>query len=214
MPAAALEVHRWEPGPSPERSWTVQSCIGCGALDSERECTGACDDRPVELVLAADHEAALEAASVAQRRIRELAPLVSRIAGAAPVADERAAYLAVQAEARATLRRLEPEAPAAGRPQPIAAWWCATCDRIEAPRPCIGVCVRHPADMVGLDTHTRAVLAGDAAAAGARALAAVVVQAAWVTPRPGEWQTSRSALAEQARRALSRARVRRPRQGS
>ena len=36
--------------------------------------------------------------------------------------------------------------------EPVETWLCTSCGRIEAPRPCLGICVRQQVEMVVLPT--------------------------------------------------------------
>jgi hypothetical protein len=65
-------------------------CIGCGRLEGQGQCVGICQDRPVELVSAADYIALEEV-------VRKIA-LTSPKAGA-----ERRTWAALQTEARRAL---------------------------------------------------------------------------------------------------------------
>lgn len=65
----------------------------------------------------------------------------------------------------------------------VTVWQCIGCAKIEAPRPCIGVCEDHRIEMV-------------------YALEAFVRRFALTRPREGQWETSYRALQEQARRIL------------
>jgi hypothetical protein len=85
----------------------VWQCIGCGRIDHPQPCVGICQDRKVELVLAADYALAAE-------RISALEALLSRIAFTTPRAGQwEAAWRALQADARALLGGIE-----AGRSRP------------------------------------------------------------------------------------------------
>lgn len=72
---------------TPMKAW---QCIGCGRLEGQQPCIGICEDRPVDLVYAADH-APFEA-------------LVRRLASTTPLSGEwERTYRALQEEARALL---------------------------------------------------------------------------------------------------------------
>lgn len=107
--------------------------------------------------------------------------------------------------------------------EPISAWQCIGCGRIEAPQTCIGVCQDRRVEFVYAAEHaeTEAELAAvrealesaecarDAGAARLAALQAerdaldaVVRRLAFSRPRDGEWERSYRALQAQARGAL------------
>ncbi len=85
----------------------------------------------------------------------------------------------------------------------VEAWRCIGCGRIEAPRPCIGVCE---------DRKVRLVDAADLEAALARlrdaeariaALEGLVRRLAQTRPRAGAWEQSYRVLQDEAQRALA-----------
>ena len=79
-------------------------CIGCGRIESPQPCIGICEDRKVEFVYAAQHDAALVQLQLAAGRVRALEKLIRRIAWTTPRAGEwERSYRALQNEARRTL---------------------------------------------------------------------------------------------------------------
>ena len=206
--SCALDVRQWRPGMAPAAPpdrVPVRSCIGCVAIRTTHECTGACDDRPIELVPAAAHDAVLELVEHERASIEALTPLVRRVAARTPADAEPAAiYGDLRAAARTALRRPEVAAPTAGAaPEVIEAWWCATCDRIEAPQPCLGICVHEPGELVRVEEHERVAAEAAALRRSANALRAVAHQLAWSTPREDGWHASLQALARRATAALA-----------
>ena len=78
-------------------SMKAWQCIGCGRLEGPAPCLGICEDRPVELVYAADYREALAKAE-------RLAQLVRRIAWSTPREGElERSWRALQAQARKLL---------------------------------------------------------------------------------------------------------------
>ena len=154
----------------------VSECIGCGRVERSRECVGDCRDERLDLVRRADHDRALAALSA-------LDAVVGRLREG-PAREEE--LRALQADARAALREL-PEGPA----ERIATWLCATCGRIEAPRPCLGICVHEPAEMIPAADH-------DAVCGALAARRDVVRQLAWVRPARGQWRRTADALRARA----------------
>ena len=72
-------------------------CIGCGRIESQATCLGICQDRPVLIVSAADHDA------VAKER-DELRLFVRQLALVSPRGDSwELTYKALQARARRLL---------------------------------------------------------------------------------------------------------------
>jgi hypothetical protein len=74
------------------------------------------------------------------------------------------------------------------------AWLCTGCGRVEAPQPCLGVCVRKPDEVVRSDHHAAAAARAADAMRDARELAGLVSRLAWTTPRDGGWEASLAAL--------------------
>jgi hypothetical protein len=84
----------------------------------------------------------------------------------------------------------------------ITAWQCIGCGRIEGPQPCVGICQDRKREFVSASDHDAALAQLEAACARAEALAAVVRQIAYTTPRAGEYQRTWRALQERARAVL------------
>ena len=85
----------------------------------------------------------------------------------------------------------------------IPAWQCIGCGKIEATQPCIGVCRDRRVEFVYASEHDSAVQRERAAAhKRIEALAAIVRQIAWTTPREGECEHSYLALQARARRLV------------
>jgi hypothetical protein len=159
-----------------------------------RPCTGDCDDRRLELVPAADL-ARLDAAS---RRAQALEAVARQLSAADPAPEEwEPAFRALRASARDALA----SEPAAGDApfERVTAWWCATCGRIEAPRSCVGICVRRPEEMVRAALYDEAAAHAPASLHAEATLAGVVQTVAHVTPRPGQWERTGGALRARAR---------------
>ena len=175
---------------------SVQECIGCGAISTPQPCLGTCVDRRLELVRAGEHAAAVTALAGLERSCDDLRTLVERLARVAPAEDE---WEPLRARARGALRGADELSPA----DVVTAWACDSCGRIEAPQPCIGVCIRPETAMVPAAEH-QAVLDRAAVARSERGrLAPPVRQLAWSTPRAGRFQDAARALQAAARAALS-----------
>ena len=84
----------------------------------------------------------------------------------------------------------------------VTAWQCIGCGRIEGAQPCVGICQDRRTDFVYASDHD-AVLAQQARAQQrADALAALVRQLAFTTPRKDGWESTYRALQVRAREAL------------
>jgi hypothetical protein len=169
---------------------SVRACIGCGAIDNAQPCLGTCIDRRLDIVRADQHAAAVAALAALERALDERRTLLNRLARSAP-----ADWGPVRAQARAALRT-------GGMPEPggvVEAWACDSCGRIEAPQPCIGVCIRPETAMVSAEEHEAVLAAAAAAHAKLERLAPPVRQLAWATPRRGHEQDAAQALQAAAR---------------
>ena len=77
----------------------------------------------------------------------------------------------------------------------IQGWRCIGCGKVDAPRPCIGVCQDRKVELVTAAAY-------DALRAHCDTLESVLALIARITPREGEWQASWEALRAKARKAL------------
>lgn len=78
----------------------------------------------------------------------------------------------------------------------ILAWQCIGCGKLEAPRPCIGVCQDRPIEVVDAQAY-------DVLQAKLQETLSVLRQLALVTPLEGEWERSWRHLQGQAKKILS-----------
>jgi len=154
-------------------SLTVLRCIGCGAIETSQPCLGTCIDRRLDLVEGRQHAAAAAALAELEAALAASRTLLGRLARAA-------GWEALRAPARAALR-VSAEVVEA---ETVTTWACDSCGRIEAPQPCIGVCVRPPTAMVPAAEHAVVVEAARAAQRDLARFAPVLRQIAWATPRP------------------------------
>jgi hypothetical protein len=77
----------------------------------------------------------------------------------------------------------------------IQGWRCIGCGKVDAPRPCIGVCQDRKCELVTAADY-------DALLARCRALESVLALIARITPRDEEWQASWQALQARARKVM------------
>ena len=169
-------------------------------------CEAACREHKLVLVSGIDYDELMAAAAACRVRLRALGAVVGELARKEPGADEwRVAYEAAQQSARSVLRlmRLSPArrddlVPAAGA---VTVWRCQDCGGVDAPQPCIDVCLWHPADWVDAASYEseRSRAASDRQLE--QSLAALVRTLASATPRAGQWERSWRALQSQAQLA-------------
>jgi hypothetical protein len=189
------------------RRLTIPACIGCGAMRQDQGCPQACSECRLELVRGDDCDQLTRAAAACRARILGLRPVVAELARTEPgPGEQKAAYQALQQSARSALRRFRPAA--ADRDDPfspadtVVVWRCRDCGGLDAPQPCIGVCIWRPAVWVDATWHesmrTRAVADRE----GERSLTGLLGRLAFATPRAGQWEQSLRVLQLQAQRAL------------
>ena len=179
-------------------SFAVMVCIACGRIDRFADCTGDCRDRRLDLVRADDLESVASALSAARESKGRLAgPLAGLREEQRSEVEAEAAYRRLRDEARRALdglANLDETQP--GRAPVAETWRCMTCGRIEAPQPCLGICVKHPVAMIeGSDyeaVRTELLDVLDEL----RRNAALLRQLVFVTPRPGHWSEALEALAK------------------
>jgi len=86
---------------------------------------------------------------------------------------------------------------------PIQAWQCIGCGRIEAPQNCVGICQDRRVEFVYAAEHAETERALASVRSQRDALLALVRRMAFSKPRDGEWERSYRALQSQARAALT-----------
>jgi hypothetical protein len=91
----------------------------------------------------------------------------------------------------------------AAAPLTLEAWQCIGCGRIEAPRPCIGVCEDRKVQFVYAAEYERALDRVRQAERTLAGLESLVRRLALTKPRAGEWERSYRTLQDDARRALA-----------
>jgi hypothetical protein len=88
-------------------------------------------------------------------------------------------------------------------PEPITAWQCVGCGRLEAPQTCIGVCQDRKVEVIGAWDYAEVRAALDEANERIAALEAFLSRVARIEPRTGRWAESYRALQTQARKLLN-----------
>jgi hypothetical protein len=178
----------------------VPTCVGCGAMNRPGSCETGCSEHRLDLVRAAAYDALLARAAEVRRCGDGLAAAAERIAAIEPVdGDWEASYRSAQDLARSELRRhceAEPlrDAEFDQPAEPAITWWCAECGGVDAPQPCLGICVWRSVEWVDAaryrSEHERFLAHRDRE----RRLRALLVRVAHVTPRAGQWERSLTAL--------------------
>ena len=192
----------------------IPTCMGCRAMRQYQKCEGACRERELELVSGSDYDELTAAAAARRLRIQGLLAVVEELARKEPGPQEwRAAYEALQETALSVLR---PSGLASGgrdddlpsQAETVIVWRCQDCGGLDAPQPCIDVCIWRPVDWVDGTSYEskRSQAAFDFEVE--QSLAGLLRRLAFATPRGGQWERSWRAFQSQARLALQ---SRRPR---
>lgn len=108
------------------------------------------------------------------------------------------AYRSIQSEARAALR----EHPDTGGAEadglevvaPTTTWCCPECGSLDAPQPCLGLCIKRPAEWVNHELYERERARALHERDVERRLRRLMRHIAFVTPRSGHWEQGWRAL--------------------
>jgi len=167
-------------------------------------CQRGCREVRLDLARAAAYDSLVAAEAVARDGADAFAPLVRRLASGTPApAGTEVAYRELQAEARAALRRHPPAAIEIGQPsEPATTWWCPECGGIDAPQPCLGVCVWRPVEWVTRERYDEARALALGELERERPLRGLLRRIAFATPRPDHWEESWRVLHAEALRSL------------
>jgi hypothetical protein len=176
-------------------------------------CEGGCTEQKLELVPAGHYDRSTALAASTHIGAEAFRAVAKELASRQPGADEwEAAYRSVQEAARISLRRY-PEINAQDLdwdepPELATTWWCARCGGIDAPQPCLGICVWRRVEWVNAtlceQQRARTLVERDAE----RRLCLLLRRVASVTPRVGQWERGWRALEAQARQTLQACKTR------
>jgi hypothetical protein len=175
---------------------TVATCIGCGARSRGGECPDGCADVALDLVDVVDLADAAERAEALEARVAALRELALTVAGDAPFA-----WAEVHERAQEAIRLPVPPEPDIAV---IEAWGCPRCGRIDAPQPCLGVCVRRPGAVADASEYRRFAERSEQLAPDDGALTGLARLLATVTPRPGHEESTVMTVRARARDLLDR----------
>jgi hypothetical protein len=150
------------------------------------ECADGCADVAIDLVAADDVDAHAARAVALRERVAALRAVVERVADGAAVQDEARRALGVAAPDKL------PD------PEIVAAWGCPDCGRLEAPQPCLDVCIRRPVLMADASEYRSVAAEMEDLEADERRLSRAVRMAAFSHPRPGQEERYANELRSQA----------------
>lgn len=169
----------------------VETCIACGARSRAGDCEEGCSEVPLDLVEAAELVPLWERRAAIEQRSDALQRVAEEFA-----ADPQGAWDRAREAGHDALKLVVPPQPPAA--SVIAAWGCPSCGRVDAPQPCLDVCIRRPVEMADAAEYRELVADLAAAAARERALAEVVRLIVHVQPRADALERSRDALQDRA----------------
>lgn len=180
----------------------IPTCIACGALGREARCEGDCSEHKLSLVGAGDLDELQAAGRSARAEAALLEAVVQRLTGEPPTEVACLdAFNTLRDQARATLGRLGhwDRTRDWGAPDTALGWWCAECGNVDAPQPCLGVCIWHRLEWVNASLYYAEYerCADELRAAGT--LATIVGRIAAVSPKRGRCAETWEALQSQAR---------------
>ena len=187
----------------------VPTCVGCGAMSRPGTCETGCAEHKLVLIRAA----ALDALTNAERQI--LANTTALASPAEHLLDRRtategwlAAFASVQEQARTALRSA-PDDPAVAAEldtpaEPAVTWWCNRCGGIDAPQPCLGICVWRTVEWAHDSTYEDVRERVLAERRTEQRLRALLRGLACTTPHHGQHERSWRAFAAGAAAALDR----------
>jgi hypothetical protein len=186
----------------PERL-VVPTCVGCGAMSEWGTCETGCTEQKLELVRAAASDTLLEVASRASAHAEAFSAVAQELLGdAAPASAE--GYRSLQSQARAALARhpdTDHDEEWAEPSEPAVTWWCAQCGGIDAPQPCLGICVWRPVQWVKRSVYEQARERALGERAREQHLRRLLRRIAAVTPRQEHLQENWRAFQAESRLA-------------
>jgi hypothetical protein len=170
-------------------------------MGNAAECVGTCEFRRHFVVDVALHADLLGFFLDQSNRNEALRQFANEVLAETETAEgfERA-----QARLRARAKSLVARPPIENAPQAAPPderseiWRCACCGQVEAPKDCLGVCIRRKADFVLAPTHDELAARIDGLEGESRALTALARLIAWSAPKAGQTEAARLAFRKEA----------------
>jgi hypothetical protein len=148
------------------------------------------------------HADLLEYFLTLSERLDPLRELAREIAAAAETQERFTnSFEALRSQARNLLRPAPEETEPQGVVDPDErheVWLCTSCGQVEAPRDCLGICVRRNGEFVRATDHDGLGARIESGRREARRLATLARQIGWTSPRPGQADTLRNAVRRSA----------------
>lgn len=158
-------------------------------------CDTGCSEQKLELVRAAAYDSLTTATDNSRARAVTFGELVATLARQHPsVGEFEVAYRSAQQSAREHLRRHpDLDAPNIDWEEPSEAattWWCPKCGGIDAPQPCLGICIWRPIEWVNRNLYEQERERALSKRKREHRLRQLLRHVAWVTPHPDQWERS------------------------
>jgi hypothetical protein len=185
---------------------TLSTCIGCGAMSLPAHCLEGCaQERRLELVPAAELDELTGLTESAESHAAALAGVVVVLVRGPRRHDDSALAAPTAAAALITHGQLEPRLRelAAQPVEPVVSWWCPHCGGIDAPQPCLGVCIRTPVRWAAAARARQMQVRAKRAIDRVDELRAVLILVAHAHPLPGQEKRHGAAVRQRAQRALA-----------
>jgi len=203
----AKSERQLETGDLPE-CLVLWRCIGCGAMGNSAFCTGSCAYRKVEIISADEYAQLFGIFETAREQAERLNALVREIGALDEMqSDFESAYRSLQAQARKIFHSADnneetPPNALNTEVEPAIVWQCLTCGLVEAPQPCLGVCIRRSGEFLNADRHVELEARLVAVQCQTSKLRVLIRQFASVTPHVGQWQKASRFFEERAIKLL------------
>lgn len=157
------------------------------------QCPAGCAEARLDLVPADAFDRLAAGLARTREATDAFRAIAQPLATLRPAGEEiEAAYRAIQTQARTALRRHPDDSddePDWIRPaDPTTSWWCPKCGGLDAPQPCIGVCIKRPAEWVRYEHYDQARDVALDELECERRLRRLARRVAFVTPRAGQWE--------------------------
>ncbi len=169
-------------------------------------CEAGCREERLDLVGADAVDQCMADAATSRRAAQAFSAVAQELARGEPAQEAwEAEYRRVQGSARAALRDHPQRGEGRATEDEVRAvttWWCPDCGGLEAPQPCLGVCVWRPVEWVSRDLWQQERERLEVQLESEAALRGLLRQIAFITPREGQWRAGWQALSVHARRAL------------
>jgi hypothetical protein len=172
-------------------------------------CESGCSENKLDLVRAVDLDIITALTSEIGVRVSAYRILAEELATTQPGPGEHeTAYRSLQTAARAVLRRYAAnDQQRLDEPDRATTWWCSGCGGIDAPQPCLGICIWRRVDWVNAQIYDREHKSAVAGRDTELRLRALLRPVASITPRERHWKLGWRTMRAQAQRSLRNATV-------